>query len=355
MPDLPSRNPALPAESVMEGHGYYSAHSSVQHAAAAPGYPMLERAAAEVPLPAAGAALAIGDFGCAGGANETTPLGLAVAALRKRDPVLPIEVFFSDLPGNDWASLFARVESWPAENVYRYGVGRSLYGPVVPDGRLTLGWTAITVHWLSAVPECQPDSSYSNLVRSPAREALQARSREDWNAFLAQRAREMVRGGQMVVVGGASASDSISGAEGLFRMIDAQLRAMRDAGALRASEFARIFYPTWNRTPAEFRAPFTRASAFRVAEERADVTDDGDRYPQWKRDGDARAFAAAYIAFVRAVTEPSFFRWIEPDRSAEQKAAIVARFYAGLQERIADDPAAATCHWHTLTLRLVRK
>lgn len=350
----------LQHESVMKGGGYYSAHSDVQHAAAAPGFPMLQHAAAEAPLPANGAALAIGDFGCAGGANEMTPIALAIAGLRARRPALPIEVVLADLPGNDWTSLIARVEASPQSyaaglrDVYSYAAGRSLFGPVVPSGRLTLAWTAITVHWLSEVPPCTPGSSYSNLVTGPARAVLRARSREDWQRFLAERAREVVPGGQVVVVGGASLPDGTSGAEGLFRMIDAELEALAASGTLRESERARIFYPTWNRTPDEFIAPIA-GSGFRLAEERADATSDSERYPQFVRDGDARAFAAAYLPFVRAITEPAFFRWIEPDRTTEQKAHIVATFYAGLEARIAGDPAAAACRWHTVSLRLVRE
>lgn len=346
-------------ESVMKGGGYYSAHSAVQHAAAAPGFPMLERAAAEVPLPASGTGLTLADFGCAGGANELTPIGLAIAGLRARDANLPIEVVLADLPGNDWASLFARVETSPQSyaagltNVYSFGAGRSLFGPVVPDRRLTLSWTAITVHWLSAMPPCAPNSSYSNLVTGPARAVLQARSGEDWRRFLEERARETIPGGQVVVVGGASLPDGTSGAEGLFRLIDAELVDLAVRGAIRESERAKIFYPTWNRTPDEFIGPVD-GSGFRLAEQRADATSDSDRYPQFARDGNATAFATAYLPFVRAITEPSFFRWIEPDRSDEQRAAIVSGFYAGLQARIAADPAAATCRWHTVSLRLVR-
>lgn len=347
----------------MEGGGYYSAHSDVQRAAAAPGFPMFERAASEVPLPGSHGAVAIGDFGCAGGANEMMPLSIAVDALRRRASELPIEVVHTDLPSNDFKSLFGLLQTprsyaWQRSNVYSYAVGRSLYGPVVPDARLRLGWTAITVHWLSSMPACRPNSSFSNLVTGPARDVLEQRSRDDWDGFLTQRARELVRGGQLVVVGGASNSQGESGAEGLFRMIDAELKAMVTGGMLRRSEFEKIFYPTYNRTPAEFMAPFSNddlAAAFSVAEQREDETDDSAVYPQFVRDGDAKSFAAAYIGFVKAVTEPAFFRWIEPDRTAEQKDAIVRAFYAGLQARIATDPAAATCHWRTVSLRLVRR
>lgn len=348
----------------MEGHGYYSAHSDVQRAAAAPGFPMFERAATEVPLPSASDALAIGDYGCAGGANEMTPLAIAIETLRRRAPTLPIEVVHADLPSNDFTSLFTLLATspksyaWQGPNIYSYGVGRSLYGPIVPDGRLRLGWTAITVHWLSSMPACQPDSSFANLVTGPAREALKQRSREDWQVFLRQRARELVSGGQLVVVGGASDSTGHSGAEGLFRMVDAQLRALVENGTLRRTEFEHIFYPTWNRTLTEFLEPFSAgelAAAFSVAEQREDVNDDGAIYPQYVRDGDAKAFAAAYIGFVEAVTKPAFFRWIEPDRTSEQREAIVNAFYAGLEARIAGDPDAATCRWRTVTLRVVRR
>jgi hypothetical protein len=41
----------VPGESVMAGGGYYSSHSEVQ-AAAAPGFPFLERAARQIPIAA---------------------------------------------------------------------------------------------------------------------------------------------------------------------------------------------------------------------------------------------------------------------------------------------------------------
>jgi hypothetical protein len=71
-------------------------------------------------------------------------------------------------------------------------------------------------------------------------------------------------------------------------------------------------------------------------------------------DGDAVAFADAYVPFVRAVTAPSFFRWIEADRSKAARELIEDKFYDGLKRRIAAEPAKATCHWHTVSLR-VRK
>jgi hypothetical protein len=349
-----------PGESVMAGGGYYGAHSEVQHVAAAPGFPLLERAARQVPIPDR-APLVIGDFGCAGGRNELEPIRIAIAALRERAAAAPIVVVHTDLPSNDFAALFQAIEqsagSYLAgqQDVYAYAAGRSLYGPVLPDAGLSLGWTAITVHWLSTMPCVVPDQVYANLTEGRARAALKAQSRRDWESFLWQRARELRPGGQVVVVGGASRADRRSGAEGLFAMANEELQAMVANRRLRRREYQNIFYPTWNRTLQEFLAPFrddSLAGALTVEEYVEHTTSDASTYPQYERHGDAAAFAAAYVPFVRAVTAPAFFRWLEPDRSNAERATIEDAFYDGLQRRIAADPAKATCHWHTVSLRL---
>src|SRR4051812_17196168 len=94
-------------ESVMVGHGFYSRHSQPQRAAARVADRHLVDAAGAVPLPPGPEPVLIGDFGCAGGANEMAPLAAAVGTLRGRDPVVPIEVAHTDLPENDFGPLFA--------------------------------------------------------------------------------------------------------------------------------------------------------------------------------------------------------------------------------------------------------
>jgi hypothetical protein len=198
---------------------------------------------------------------------------------------------------------------------------------------------------------------YPNLVTGPDADRLRAQSRRDWLAFLDHRARELVPGGQVVVVCGASDEAGISHAEGLFEIIDAQLHAMVDDGTLRPAEYEHIFYPTWNRRPEEFLAPFrdgSFADRLILHEAVAGHVDDAETFPQWARDHDAEAFARAYTPFVRAITEPSFFRWLDADRSASEQHDVVEAFYAGLALRIAAEPDRATCRWHTFTLRFER-
>jgi len=348
-------------QSVMAGHGYYSANSRPQHAAASVAYPYLEAAAGAVPAPDAGTPLTIGDFGCAGGANEMEPMARAVAGFRQRGVDAPIEVVHTDLPENDFTPLFellGTAASYTAGQggLYPMVVGRTLYGPLLPDRRLHLGWSGITLHWLSAVPRPIVGSVYANLTTGADRDALRQRAEDDWRTFLTERARELVDGGELVLVAGASQPDGQSGAEALFTIIGDVLAAMVSAGRLRAGELARIFYPTWNRTPAEWLAPFDGplGEDFTVVDSRLDASADAETYPYFARDHDAAAFAEAYPRFVRAITEHPFFRSLDPDRPPAERAAVADDFYDRLRAALQAHPHAAAV-WHVMSLRLRRR
>lgn len=339
-------------QSVMLGGGFYSHNSRPQRAAATAADAHLAAAAAVVPL---GSPVLIGDFGCAGGANEMAPLAAAVGALRARDAALPIEVAHTDLPQNDFGPLFALLQSpssYLTDGVYPYVVGRTLYGPLFPDRRLHLGWSAITLHWLSSMPLTVRGRVYPNLVEDgPARRALAGRSAADWRTFLTERARELVDGGELVLTGGASFPDGRSGAEGLFLMIQHVIAEMVDDGELRPGEADRIFYPTWNRTEAEWTGPVDELG-FDVLACDFTGTDDAENYAGSLARG---TFADDYLPFVRAITDRPFFRWLDGDRALDDRAAVTETFYERLHGRIAADPRAAACHWHVVTLRLRRR
>jgi hypothetical protein len=345
-------------QSVMTGHGFYSANSRPQHVAAAVAYPYLAAAAAAIPT--SPSPLTIGDLGCAGGANEMEPMALAVGSLRGR-ATAPIEVVHTDLPENDFGPLFellGSLSSYTAgqRDIYPLVAGRTLYGPLLPDERLHLAWSGTTLHWLSSMPTTVTGEVYSNLTTGPAREALRQRAEEDWNGFLRERARELVDAGELVLVAGASQPDGRSGAEALFTVVGDTLAAMAAAGRLRPNELDRIFYPTWNRTPDEWLAPFhgPLGHELEVLDSRLDASDDADTYPQYERDGDAAAFAEAYTGFVRAVTEHPFFRSLDTDRSPADRAAVVEDFYQRLQAALAGHPDVAAV-WHVFSLRIRRR
>ncbi|HEX2507964.1 MAG TPA: hypothetical protein VHK23_06555 [Miltoncostaeaceae bacterium] len=354
---MPDRND----RGVMEGGGYYAAHSDPQRGSAAPALPMLERAAAEAALPPPGAPLVVADMGAAQGRNELEPLSLAVRGLAaRRSPGTPISSSIPTLPGNDFGSLFALVEGDPgsylreAGDVYPYVAGRSFYGRLFPDDHLTLGWTAIAVHWLSGVPAALPGTVYSEFATGGVAEAFRERARRDWLAFLSCRARELRPGGELVVVGGAAAPDGSSGAAPLLGTLSAEARAMVDAGELSAAELARMTVPTWNRTPDEFAEPF-REGAVALELVELEASQLPDRFlAALERDGDREAFAAAVTGFVRAFTEPSLLAALDPGRDPAERRRIGDELYERVRARAAARPEDVRADWRVVAMRIRR-
>jgi len=90
-----------------------------------------------------------------------------------------------------------------------------------------------------------------------------------------------------------------------------------------------------------------------VVATRLDAADDAQTYPQYVRDHDAAAFATPYTRFVRAITEHPFFRSLDADRSAADRATVVEQFYAQLRNALEAEPTTAV--WHVMSLRLRRR
>jgi hypothetical protein len=94
----------------MLGHGFYNKHSHAQGAANTYGLPLIARAVGALDAGVVGGALRLADYGSAQGHNSLLPMGAAIEALRarRRRPDAPsVLVVHTDLPGNDWTTLFA--------------------------------------------------------------------------------------------------------------------------------------------------------------------------------------------------------------------------------------------------------
>jgi len=333
----------------MEGQGFYTEHSEAQRGYVELGLEWLGRAAGEVEPPPDGPPFVVADMGAAGGGNSLAPMRRALAARRGDGPAL---VVHTDIPSNDFSALFELVGTSPdsyadAPEVFTLAAGRSFYERLLPERFLSVGWSSIAVHWLSAVPAPIPDHIYCSFATGAVRDALRAQSGADWLAFLRGRARELRPSGRLVVLGGAAQDDGRSGAEGLMDMANGALGQLVEAGALTPAEHERMTIPTWNRTEAEFVAPFEAGELdgeLTLLRHELRWLPDG-YFEAYAADGDLDAYTGAVAGFFRAAFEQSLWAALDSGRSEADRAALAASFHERLRAAIVADPERAACRW----------
>jgi hypothetical protein len=146
-----------PTTAAMEGDGFYNRNSAMQAAGIARVLPMWEKIAGTVPV--GDETLVVADYGSSQGRNSMAPMRIAIAALRaKSDRERPVQVFHTDLPSNDFVSLFQALlednDSYLTgeAGIFPSAVGRSYFKPILAPGSVHLGWNSWTLQWLSRSP-----------------------------------------------------------------------------------------------------------------------------------------------------------------------------------------------------------
>jgi hypothetical protein len=347
----------------MAGEGFYNEHSRPQHVAGEEGIPLLVRAAESIQLdPSRGVVVA--DYGASQGRNSLDPMRALIRTLRGRlAPGTPISIVHTDLPTNDFAALFTTLETDPQSylragtDVFAYAAGRSFYEQIFPPAHISIGWTSITVHWLSSVPVPIRYHIFSTLADPVERSAYAARAAADWRQFLVHRARELTAGGRLVVVGSGADDHGRSGAEHLMDLANGVLAEMVAEDSLRPEEYQRMVLPMYYRTQDEFtEALQDRSLSGSLALEECSETALSD--PLWARyqaSGDAAEYAASAAEFLRAFSEPSLFGFLAAERSEAEVSRLADEFYARVRSAIERRPQDAQCAWRLVLLSLAKR
>jgi hypothetical protein len=356
----------MDAGTTVRGADFYNFHAVPQHAAAVNGaLPMLEEAIAGFRAAVTAdrgtgqsrSPIVVGDYGCAGGRNSIEPIAAMIAGIRSVHPTRPIVVAYIDQPANDFSPLFHDEADNADPMVFPIIVGRSFYGPVLPPGTVSLGWSSHSVHWLSRAPTIVPDHVFIPMATEEVRERWAARAAADWHAFLAHRAAELEPDGQLVIELAALGPDGTGGSEPLYGVLDEAIAILVERGRLAKAEADRIAMPVYNRTERELISPFQSAEIGALLRlDALRIRSSPDPFLEaFERTGDARAFAACWTATVRAFSEQAFFTPSGlPGRSDSGRAELAEGFYQLVFELIAADPLRASNHWNVADLRIVR-
>ena len=342
-----------PMSTAMEGGGHYNANASAQAASATLGLDLVRAAATSAPLAPDGT-ITLVDYGASEGANSLAPVAAAIEAARGvHGEDRPVRVVHTDLPDNDFGSLFRTVtespDSYLRPGVYPAAVGRSFYEQLLPDASVSVGWSSIAAHWLREVPG--PLNGFWFSTATPEQDAVWARAgATDWAAFLHARAAEMVPGARLVVVVGAAhdgADTRRSGAERAMDEVARGLDVLVERGVVTATERAAMVIPAWYRTAGEWRAPFDVGCGLVL--EQLQLVDLGD--PLWERADGSPAYASAVAAALRVSFGPSLLQGLDADRRAVVATELFDRHLAGA---IAAAPPGPWFDWR-LALLLVAK
>ncbi|MDL5159745.1 hypothetical protein [Actinomycetospora termitidis] len=332
----------------MEGGGAYNAHASAQAASATFGLDQVRAAATSAPVDPGGW-VTIADYGASEGRNSLVPMSAAVASVREAHGAdRPIWVVHTDLPDNDFASLFTTVADDPGSyrgpGVYTAAVGRSFYEQVLPAASVSLGWSSIAVHWLRTAPGLA-DGVWPSAATAEEYRAWAQAGADDWSAFLTARAEEMLPGARLVVVVGAAHGEGRTRRSGAERAMDEVTRGLGelvDRGVVTEAERAAMTIPAWYRTEAEWAAPFADGGDLVLEELR--FVDLGD--PLWQQTPGAD-YPGAVAAALRVSFGPSLLQGLDPDRRA---AVATALFDDHLARAIAAAPPGPWFDWRLAVL-----
>jgi indole-3-acetate O-methyltransferase len=341
----------------MRGAGYYSAHTAGAKTVIDKVGDLVVEAVGRMPILEPGRPFVIADFGAADGGTSMDMMHRLVETIRRREPDREISIVYTDLPHNDFSTLFRltqgllgpdiRAPLAQIPNLHIFGSGTSFYRQVINTGALSFGFSATAMHWLSRRP-CMIADHVQAVGAAPAeREMFRAQAIQDWEAILLARARELRTGGRLALANFCidEARQYLGHTTGvdMFDSFARHWRELYTAGRIGEAEYVNATFPQFYKTPAEFAAPFRDpTSAISKAglklEHISTMVTPCPYAEAFRIHRDAAAFAKAYVPTLRSWSETVFAGALDPSRSAADRTAIPNAFYGSYEAAVARAP-----------------
>jgi SAM dependent carboxyl methyltransferase len=332
----------------MAGGGAYGQHSRIPAAGGGLAIPLLEEAAERITLDADDRPIVVADYGSADGRNSLAPMNAAIATLRRRvGAARPIAVCHTDLPGNDYSTLFKTidgdVDGYARRDAmtFPYAIGRSFYRSVFPANHVNLGWSSYAAVWLSRLPHQIPDHIFISRCSGPIRAEFDRQAALDWETFLTLRAIEMRRGSRLVVALPSLDHDGSTAFTPLFDHAVGALVELVETGAITADERSRMTLGACPRRERDLLAPFKVSGEFRglTVERVKTLVAPDSAWADYERDGDGEVLAAKRAMFFRVIFVPTLSLALSTTRSAGDRRMFADRLEEAMSRRIARAPA----------------
>lgn len=340
----------------MQGDGFYNRHFVLQEAAIHHVQPIwrsvVEAAAVRKD------SFVLADYASSQGKNSLPPINLALDRILRLAPATAsIEVIHTDLPSNDFSSLFAMLETDPDSYLRRdsrlsaLAVGRSYFQPILPAGKVDLAWNSWSLQWLSRPPQPIPDAIFIDCSNDAAtRRAYADQMRADWENFLTCRSAELAPGGRLFSMFVADRPD-LTGWRPFWSSLWSVLAEMKAEGALAAAQLDAISLPVGARTVEDLRKPFDADGVFaQLRLERLEMIKGPD--PFWDafvETGDAVTFGWRWSNMARAVVGPIIAEALARDPDKDRRENEIFERFA---RKMTDSPQSVA---HCLAVVVLAK
>lgn len=342
--------------SAMEGGGFYNRHSALQEAAIRQVQPLWRSVVENTAL--RGQNFVLADYAASQGKNSLPPINLALdVILRKSSMLTSIEVIHTDLPSNDFSSLFAMLEHAPESYLRRdsrisaLAVGRSYFQPILSAGKVDLAWNSWSLQWMSRLPQPIRDAIFIDCSSDiETRQAFDRQLRADWETFLICRSMEMASGGALLSMFVANRSD-LPGWRPFWGAFWRVLIEMKNEGRLSGDLLDAISMPIGARTIDDIKAPFANGGDFaHLRIEHLDMIDGPD--PFWDaylETKDTRRFGSSWSNMARAVVGPLISDALAGEMA---KDLLLNEIFERFASKMAADPQRVA---HCLAVVVLRK
>lgn len=339
----------------MKGAGYYSKATTGARDVIMAAIPLITGAIDRMQLADDGSAFRATDMGCADGGTSVGMWTEVLAHVRRHVPTRPIEIVYTDLPRNDFSQLFRMIHGQTdiasyygkIADVYPFASGTSFHEHILPKASLDLGFSATASHYISKVPCNITGHVHMVGAKGAERAAYEEVGRVAWGRMLALRARELKKGGRLVLLNfGIDEKGRYLGHTGgpsMFDLFSDLWHGLAEDGVITPEEALATNFPQVYRTVEQFTAPLRDPTSeaydaglrLEHVETRHLVCPYTRAYLEHK---DARRFAKEYIPTLRSWSEPTFAAGLSPSRPLEQRQQILDEFYGRYERLVADKP-----------------
>ena len=339
----------------MKGAGYYSKATTGARDVINEATPLILSAVDRMNLKDDASAFRSADIGCADGGTSVGMWTRVLGHVRTIVPSRAIEMFYCDLPRNDFSQVFRMIHGQTdiqsyydqIPDVYPFASGTSFHQAIFPPGSLNLAFSATASHYISKVPCNISDHVHMVGASGEERRAYEETGRIEWERLLALRARELVKGGRLCYLNfGIDAQGRYLGHSGGVSMFDTFHRlwhGLADDGIITQAEYTATNFPQVYRTSEQFTAPLRDISSlvYRAGLRLEHVEERHLVCPYAKAfadHGDAARFARDYIPTLRSWAEPTFASGLSADRPPEERARILDEFFGRYEKLVAAEP-----------------